>query len=142
MTIQEIESTLPNGFHDAELHRYEVDYVAGTARSNLELWVGDLKSKSEEKREAYRFGSLTLLSLDYFVTEAPDPTYAQATPWVVDLCEPLPDFPQSRKESNFRARFYSSSTNSFIHFAASEAAFTYNEKSNHVIDPTRCACGS
>ena len=135
MTIQELESTLPSGFHDAYLHRYEVDLVTSTALFYLNISVGDPESESSEERDAYRMGHLTLHDLDYLVNEPPDPKYEQAMPWMIDLCDSLPDFPKGQKESGFRARFYSSSTNSFIHFSASDASFAYEEESNQTVEP-------
>jgi hypothetical protein len=32
MTLEEVASSLPNGFHDAELQRFEMDYVHRTLR--------------------------------------------------------------------------------------------------------------
>ena len=35
MTFEEVAASLPNGFHDAELQRFEMDYVHRTLRFNL-----------------------------------------------------------------------------------------------------------
>lgn len=40
MTLEELDHNLPNGFHDAEIFSFELDYAAGTARFRMNLLVG------------------------------------------------------------------------------------------------------
>lgn len=128
MNIQELADSLPNGFHDALLHSHEVDYDARTATFTMDLWVGDIDS--EKHREAYRLGQLIIKELDYLFIDPPDANYDQTSPHQIDLCDALPDYPQCGSDGSFRARFYSASTNAFIHFSGSAASFEYiDEKS-------------
>jgi len=40
MTLDELDSNLPNRFHDAEIFSFELDYAAGTAKFLMNLLVG------------------------------------------------------------------------------------------------------
>lgn len=40
MTLDELDHTLPNGFHDAEIFSYEFDFVTGIAKFYLNILVG------------------------------------------------------------------------------------------------------
>jgi len=75
MTLEEVAASLPNGFHDASIKGISTDYVSGTARFDLELWVGDDSAEKEEEREVYRDARLTLSDLLFCVIEPPDPRY-------------------------------------------------------------------
>ncbi len=52
MTLDELNNTLPNGFHDAQVYSIELDYRAGIAKLHLSLWVGSMDDPQPE-REAY-----------------------------------------------------------------------------------------
>jgi hypothetical protein len=42
VTFKEVAASLPNGFHDAELQRFEMDYVHRTLRFDLLVWIGNM----------------------------------------------------------------------------------------------------
>jgi hypothetical protein len=42
MTFNEILASLPNGLHDAELLRFEMDYVQRHLVFELVVWMGDM----------------------------------------------------------------------------------------------------
>jgi hypothetical protein len=73
MTFQEVATTLPNGFHDAELQRFEMDYVRRRLRFDLLVWVGDMDGT--RRREIYRPAQLILDSVGFLVIEPPDSGY-------------------------------------------------------------------
>ena len=73
MTLEELEDSLPNGLHDAEIKDLLIDYPRGEVRMELRVWVGDI-----ERREAYRDGTLVLEGLQFVAIEPPDPRYAFA----------------------------------------------------------------
>ena len=75
MTFQETAASLPNGFHDAELQRFEMDYVRRQLRFDLVVWIGDMDDR--ERRETYRPARVTLDNVGFFVIEPPDADY----PW-------------------------------------------------------------
>lgn len=132
MNIEDIESKLPNGLHDAVLTKFVVDYEDKVASLFFDIWVGDLDSKHEEERELYKSGILYLRDLKYFVVEPPDSevklklepfSSSAGNPEVEKIkpCVKLPDAP----EGTFKAYFFLYLLNSFIHVCASEVEFTY-----------------
>ena len=76
MTFEEVAASLPNGFHDAELQRFEMDYVHRTLRFDLVVWIGNMDDS--RRRELYRPARLTLDDVAFLVIEPPDVNY----PWL------------------------------------------------------------
>jgi hypothetical protein len=72
MTLEQLEDSLPNGFHDADIESITVDYVSKSAVLRMNLWTGDLDAANEQEREACRRAELHLSDLVYFVIEPPD----------------------------------------------------------------------
>src|SRR6266446_6791689 len=52
MTFNELDRTLPNGFHDVELRHFSMDYVNRTLIFDLVVWIG--RMEDEQARELYR----------------------------------------------------------------------------------------
>jgi hypothetical protein len=77
MTFDEVAASLPNGFHDAELQRFEMDYVLRTLRFDLVVWIGNLDDPG--RRELYRPARLTLDDVAFLVIEPPDVNYPSLT---------------------------------------------------------------
>jgi hypothetical protein len=75
VNIEELDRTLPNGFHDSCLRHVTVDYEAQTASLALDIWIGDVDAPPGAERERLRTARLELLGLEYFIVEAPDPRY-------------------------------------------------------------------
>ena len=63
MTLEEIENSLPNGLHDAEVHRLIVDYSQRKLTVEVAVWVGNLDGP-REMHEAYRGGRLEIRGSD------------------------------------------------------------------------------
>ena len=76
MTFQETSASLPNGFHDAELHRFEMDYVRRQLRFDLVVWIGDVDD--QERRETYRPARVTVDDVAFVVIEPPYADYPGA----------------------------------------------------------------
>ena len=76
MTFQETAASLPNGFHDAELQRFEMDYVHRKLQFDLVVWMGDMDDPRDQ--ELYRPARLTLDHVAFLVIEPPDISY----PWL------------------------------------------------------------
>jgi len=121
MTIEEIDLSLPNGFHDSKILGVRLDYVRQTAEIDLEIHVSGVDDEDTEK---YQRATLSISGLIYFVIEPPGPpNTAHAQPSRVDggsselkrtaypLPKPLPD-------GAFTYWFFVSNWNSFIHIAA------------------------
>ncbi len=130
MTIRDLGQTLPNGFHDAVMNSYSVDLAAGFVRLALNLWVGELSSRDHDERECYKLVEVLLSGVSYFVTDVPDPAYSYSQPHILDLCEPDPNVVERlpTPKDGYAGRFYSSTANSFIHFAGTGADISCNSK--------------
>ena len=74
MTLEELENTLPNGLHDAEVVRISVDYELRILALDVDVWVGDM-DEAPEKREAYRKGLIEISGLLFLAMEPPDANY-------------------------------------------------------------------
>jgi hypothetical protein len=88
VTLEELEKTLPNGLHDAEVQRIAVDYKDRKLTLEVAVWVGDMDDPPE-RREAYKSGRIEISGLVFFVMEAPDPTYpfTDRAELIIDGCD-------------------------------------------------------
>jgi hypothetical protein len=59
VTLEELEDALPNGFHDAEIFSFELDYVAGIAKFHMNLLVG-WPDDPEPESQAYQEATLVV----------------------------------------------------------------------------------
>jgi hypothetical protein len=131
MTIEEVEKTLPNGFHDASLEKLNIDYHERAAKLDLLVDVGDPDSEGNE--EAKRKGVLTVSGLLFCVIAPPDsrsPYQKAEGLWIADsgpyksdkipakLPEPLP-------KGAFAHYFFVNDWNAFIIIAATDARFDW-----------------
>jgi hypothetical protein len=135
MTFDEVETSLPNGFHDAFLRAVSVDYVGRRAEIELEVWVGSMDTENYDQREAYRRGRLQFSGLLLLTADVPNQEFlpAETNGLRVDVApagydqfakpgwpdEPLP-------ESAFLRSFYfTDEANSFLHIAAQDVNWTW-----------------
>jgi len=139
MQLGELENSLPNGFHDADLEGIELDYTARTVLMKMQLWVGKLDGSTEEEREAYRRAELDLTGVLYFVIDAPDPSYKYSEKGALWLdagdarvtrgsvqAAPAPPIPiEDLPDGAFAYWFFVDNWNSFIHVAAKSAALRW-----------------
>jgi hypothetical protein len=130
MTLQEIENSLPNGLHDAQVRRVEIDYEKRIVKFSLLLWTGDLSSEEETVRETYQEGELTIKDFIYCVIEPPDPTYPYAGASTITIGagsateEPIKTqtaLPSELPEGAFAYWFFVNEWNSFLHIAGMDA---------------------
>lgn len=130
MTLKDIEESLPNGLHDAQVSRVEIDYEQRTVKLSLRLWTGDLSSDVEAVRERYEKGEVTIINFIYCVIEPPDPTYPHTEPSPITIGagsaaeDPIKtdiQLPQDLPEGAFAYWFFVHEWNSFIHVAAMDA---------------------
>lgn len=141
MKLQEIENSLPNGFHDAQVKQVEIDYEKGIAKFILVLWIGDMSSPDESVREKYREAILILKDLIYCVIEAPDPAYSvtKARPFSIDAGS-IKDkqiqsdtiLPNNLPVGSFAYWIFVNEWNSFIHIAAMDAIIELGNESKPV----------
>ena len=87
MTLEELEHTLPNGLHDAEIHGIAIDYAERRVTFDLAVWVGKMEDPPE-RREAYKSGRIEVSGLLFIVMEPPDPKYPFRKPSItIDACD-------------------------------------------------------
>ncbi|MBZ5547135.1 MAG: hypothetical protein LAO22_04095 [Acidobacteriia bacterium] len=126
MTLEELEDSLPNGLHDAEIQRICIDYQQRTVTIDMAVFVGDVDAPLE-KREAYRDGSLVISGLQFATIEPPDARYPFSTPGAsrVDACDMTknldPSLLQVLPEGSFVRSFFVDDWNAFVHIAGSGA---------------------
>ena len=72
MTLKEVEQSLPNGFHDAEIEKLSLDYGSGTLSMSMKIWVGTMGTVDQEE---YRSAEMRVNKLAWCSIQPPDPTY-------------------------------------------------------------------
>jgi hypothetical protein len=122
MTLEELEGTLPNGLHDAEVQRIAVDYEERRVTLDVAVWVGDM-GDPPERREAYKGGRIEISGLLFLVMEQPDPTYPfKAAGLTIDGCDAREnlqsDLLKSLPSDSFFRSLWVDEWNAFIHIAA------------------------
>jgi hypothetical protein len=76
VTLDELDSLLPNGFHDMYIGSLELDYSTGTIKLNVDLLVG-WPEDSESERNQYQKAIVTITGLCFCSI---DPPYPGLTP--------------------------------------------------------------
>ena len=134
MTLEELDQTLPNGFHDMEICSMELDYLTATARLNVRLLVGWPDDPEPESQE-YQAAVLTISGLCLCSIEPPDPSHPflpDGNPIMVSgdpaKSDSLPSLDQLSAKFPVGAwcyRFFVHDWNAFIHFAAKDAQISW-----------------
>ena len=129
MTLEQLEGTLPNGLHDAEVARITVDYERREMSFDLAVWVGDMNDPPD-RRQAYRMGRVDISGLLFLVIEAPDPKYPfKSSELTIDGCDMRKNLDTQLLESLPPDAFFRSlwvnEWNAFIHMAAKEAHISW-----------------
>jgi hypothetical protein len=128
MTFRQLVASLPNGLHDAELRRLELDYEQRKLRFELAIWVGSVSDL--KNRELYRPAILTFDDVAYLVAEPPAAAIPLDSGAIrIDAGEgrpkqsstELPDAPSNTTVT----WIYLEEPNTFLMFAAGEAALEW-----------------
>ncbi len=141
MTLDELNHTLPNGFHDADVLSIELDYIAATAELHLSLLTGWPEDPDPE-RQAYQEATVIVTGLCFFSIDPPDPTYpflpdgrpidVSGDPAKPDNLPSLPDLLAKLPNDAWCYRLFVSDWNSFIHIAGRNAEITWiGDKPRH-----------
>jgi hypothetical protein len=133
MTFDEVEKTLPNGFHDAKLVTMTLDYTAGILLMTLQILIGRPGHSNEDE---YSPAELRATGLYFCFIDPPDPTY----PFRPNgKALGVSGAPESREQSVIERllpklpegislyRFYAEKWNSFIHVAASDIQISWSK---------------
>ena len=134
MTLQELDATLPNGFHDSYVSTLTVDYVHRNAILDISVWIGSIAAPAGPDREKWQTGRLELSGLLFCAIDPPDNThdYAKPTALWIDLSpseaprnSSLDSLVRSLPTGAFASSLFVQQWNAFIHFAAMEASLTW-----------------
>ncbi len=126
MTLEQLETTLPGGFHDARVRRVEIDYGTRCARIELVLDAGDPDAEEIGDREAWRGARIVLTDLLFVVVEPPStrPEAFAGEAWITSSApatplqrERLPEVPRGF----FCHAFFASNWNAHVFAAARDA---------------------
>jgi hypothetical protein len=143
LTLNELDEALPNGFHDAEIFSFELDYVAAVAKFRLNLLVG-WSDDPEPERQAYQEATLVVSGVCFFSIDPPSPTYpflpdgkpicVSGDPAKPDHLASLPGLAAKLPHDTWCYRFFVHDWNAFIHIAGREAVVTWvGEKPKHAV---------
>lgn len=123
MTLQEVDASLPNGFHDSEVSSIAFDLLSRRAIIDLEIWMGDMSCPPHAGRETYRAARIEISRVAYLTIEPPDHRYkfAEPGPIRIDLCDADPQKVPATRAGDFAARFFVSDWNTFINVSAGDA---------------------
>jgi len=130
MTLEELENTLPNGLHDAEVQSLSVDYAHRSLALELMVWVGSMDDPPEG-REAYKTGRLEISGLVFLIMEPPDAKYPYRVEsrLTVDIVDPGTgldaELLASLPEGAFCHSFFVFQWNTCMHFAGKHAEMTW-----------------
>ena len=145
MTLEELESVLPNGFQDARLARLTLDYLERTATLHMQLFVGTPESEDPEE---YKAAIVRLAGLCFFSIDLPDPHeqfvpdgspisisgYSEDSTGLLKPNESIAQINDLIKNCPLGAssyRFYSHDWNSFIHVGYADASLEWNPASGN-----------
>ena len=119
--FEDLERSLPNGFHDAELLSLHVDYADGQATVELNVDTGDSEGLADTV-EVYRRARVRFLGLKLFAVDPP----GTAGPFVIStVAAGSGDPPTAKVEPHlpadcFLVWFFLTSFNSFVRIAAKD----------------------
>ena len=133
MTIAEIEESLANGLHYAEVYRIEVGYEHRTTTLNLAVWMGDFDGP-RERREAYKNAELQISDFLFLVMKAPNVDYAfrGSGKLTIDGCDMRKNLDsqltQSLLPEAFFRSFFVGEWNASIHLARTDAELGWEDE--------------
>lgn len=137
MTLQEIETTLPNGFHDSKLRNSVIDYEQGIALLEVSVSVGEPDSENPEE---YRDARVHISGLLFLCIEAPNTSSVSSLKeglWLADghdtrstpqaLASLNPDVLRNIPQDVFVYSFFVNDWNAYMHVAARDAELTWED---------------
>jgi hypothetical protein len=131
MTLEELEQSLPNGFHDSLVEELSVNYNENSAFLKLNICL----TAPGDSAETFRPAKLCLNELSFIAIDPPSPRDLDSKPYrpspgglkidgtVADE-KILPSFTQLRREIPDNVQIYSlyvNNWNSYVHIAVQEA---------------------
>lgn len=83
MTLEEIDNSLPQGLHDAQIWSFVRDMESASLRLLVKVVVGT--SQGDKYRLQYRDGEICFHNVQYFVSEFPEATSTFRDPGCVNF---------------------------------------------------------
>ncbi len=138
MTFQELEASLPNGFHDSKLLGLDIDWIGRSIVITVDLLAG---LPDAEDPEAMRVGRICVREACLFFIEPPDPEYHFSIaggpsgldgdgPWRLDQTAELDSLIQKLPAGTTTYRFYLADWNSYLYLAGSNVEFSWTEEAD------------
>lgn len=127
MTLEEVENSLPSGFHDARLHRLEIDWTS--AQAAFELWVD--VTDTDDTQEYVQRARVEISGLGFISFEAPqsvnEATSAKGL-WIdAEALSVAPDGYPPIPSGYFLHRIYVNNWNRFLFVCGQEATLIWLE---------------
>ena len=136
MTLSELDSSLPSGFHDSALKSFAVDYEQRKVCMKLSLRVGN-PDGPRDHRDDCREAKLEISGAIFFILDAPDKDNdfgSAGEVWIADGFETrsIPKFTNHLEglldalpDGAFAHSFYVQDWNSYIHIAARDCSIEW-----------------
>jgi hypothetical protein len=132
MTLDELDDTLPNGFHDAQFQRISIDYGERCVLIELDVWVGGMQYKDLAERNRMRKGRLRINGVQFCAIEPPTPDsqFARDGSVQVDMfrADNPPAVTKSLPSDCFLGAFFVNEWNSVIYLAGKSASLEWLEE--------------
>jgi hypothetical protein len=131
MTLDELATTLPNRFHDAEVSSLAIDYLRRELRLRMRVWV---EREGTPEDQTYRTAVVTLSGLQFCVIEPPDPSSPYRKPGAITIdtgtveslaSPPAVALPEVTAEGAFKDWLFVRGWNSFIYLSALAASLVW-----------------
>lgn len=137
MTLAELNESLPNGFHDAEITKLVWDFADESAFFDISILIGVPEADDREER---RSGTLELKRILFIAIDPPYPRELDPKPYrpcgafQIDavpadekIFEALPSLKSELPPDTEIFSFYVVNSNSFIHIAAQEVKLIWKD---------------
>jgi hypothetical protein len=124
MTIEELEETLPNGFHDSQIVSISVNFLVGTCCIELDV------DHDDPDPDVFKRMKLQLKDVSLVAIEPPDPkidlstketVWASGHPTSEKILPALDSYRKSAPPNTFFYSFFLHELNCHIHLGAKEA---------------------
>lgn len=144
MNLEDIETSLRNGFHDAVLEGIDIDYLQERAHFRISIWDGLLPATGRDGRApVMRRAVLSFSGLAYCAIEPPEALVDTSDGVNVcgtagEVCRPNGRFPTG----TFSYTFFATDWNSRVHVAAKDAELAWLESSEEAWSRARLLAGN
>ena len=126
MTLEELDSSLPNGFHDSLLLGLKYDFEASRVELILDIDFSDTSKNAKKVKN--RRDILVLESIHYFLLEKPEKMNSMGQPQLIDVgfSYDKVNLPSGAAfDSKTSAWIFLNRWNSFIHLRCARTTLTY-----------------